>query len=330
MATLNVNYPTYADIARRTDPDGTLASIMEILAEDNPIVSDGMVIEANGVSTHRSTVRTGLPTGTWRMLNYGVGNEKSRTAQITDQLGMLESYAEVDKTLAELNGNSAAWRLSEDKAFLEGMSQTVADTVVYGNVSGANPSAFVGLTPRFNALSGYAAAQNVVNAAGSNANAQMSLWFVTWGEDTVHLLHPKGIPAGFQHEDLGQETLFDAVGGKYEGYRTHYSWDVGLCVRDWRYVARLCNIDTANLIAGSYTALIDDMTKAMWRLKTVKPGKTVIYANRTLLTYLDILVQGKANLHLNYQDWAGERVLAFRGIPIRQTDALLETEAVVS
>jgi hypothetical protein len=46
-------------------------------------------------------------------LNYGVASSKSRTAQVTDSCGMLEAYAEIDKALADLNGNSAAFRLSE-------------------------------------------------------------------------------------------------------------------------------------------------------------------------------------------------------------------------
>ncbi len=42
-------------------------------------------------------------------------------------------------------------------------------------------------------------------------------------------------------------TLEDANGGKYEGYRTHYKWDNGLALRDWRYVVRIANIDVSNL-----------------------------------------------------------------------------------
>ena len=50
------------------------------------------------------------------------------------------------------------------------------------------------------------------------------------------------VARGFQHNDLGEVTLTDDEGGMYQGYRTHYKWDIGLCVRDWRYVVRIANI----------------------------------------------------------------------------------------
>ena len=65
-------------------------------------------------------MRTGLPTATWRQLNYGVPSSKSATVQVRDATGMLETYAKIDKALADLSGNSAAWRMSEGNAFPRG------------------------------------------------------------------------------------------------------------------------------------------------------------------------------------------------------------------
>ena len=53
--------------------------------------------------------------------------------QVRDGTGMLETYAEVDKSLVKLNGNEAAFRLSEDRAFIEGMNQTMAQTLFYSD-----------------------------------------------------------------------------------------------------------------------------------------------------------------------------------------------------
>ncbi len=78
------------------------------------------------------------------MINSGVPKGKSTTVQITDTMGMLETYAEIDKSLADLNGNTAEFRLSEDRAFLEGMNQRMAQTLFYGDTS-VNPQQFMGL-----------------------------------------------------------------------------------------------------------------------------------------------------------------------------------------
>ena len=140
MGTLSTTNPTLADVAARMTADGKIdPQIVEMLNETNEVLDDMTVIEANGFTEHKTTVRSGLPAGTWRKLNYGVQPEKSRTVPVKDSMGMLETYAEVDKALADLNGNSAAWRLSEDRAFIEGMNQTMA---------GAIPTAIPAPTPR--------------------------------------------------------------------------------------------------------------------------------------------------------------------------------------
>ena len=111
-----------------------------------------LVVEGNLPTGHKTTIRTGLPQATWRLLNAGVPNAKSSTAQIVDTCGNLETYAVIDKDIADLNGNTAEFRLSEVKAFLEGMSQQVASTIIYGNQH-TNPERFTGLAPRYSTVS---------------------------------------------------------------------------------------------------------------------------------------------------------------------------------
>jgi hypothetical protein len=52
--------------------------IIEMLSQTNEIMIDMLVIEGNLPTGHKSTVRTGLPTATWRLLNYGIVPTKSR------------------------------------------------------------------------------------------------------------------------------------------------------------------------------------------------------------------------------------------------------------
>ena len=128
MATIGNLAITYADWAKRMDDNYKVANIIEILSQTNEILDDMLVMEGNLPTGHKTTIRTGLPQATWRLLNAGVPNAKSTTAQIVDTCGNLETYAVIDKDIADLNGNTADFRLSEVRAFLEGMSQQLRPT----------------------------------------------------------------------------------------------------------------------------------------------------------------------------------------------------------
>ena len=329
MATLSTTNPTLADLAKRTDPDGKIDSIVELLSETNEVLSDMTFMEGNLPTGHRTTIRSGLPSATWRKLNYGVQPSKSTTVQVTDSCGMLEAYAEVDKALADLNGNSASFRLSEDRAFLESMNQTMATTLFYGD-TGTDPEKFMGLAPRYSATSAESG-DNIVLGDGSGSD-NTSIWLVVWGPNTCHGIVPKGSTAGLKHNDLGEVTLEDAAGGRYQGYRTHYKWDVGMTLRDWRYVVRIANIDVSNLTknAASGADLIDLMVQAAEKIPNLGLGRPVFYGNRTVSSYLRRQITNKSNVQLNMDEVAGERVMTFDGIPFRRNDAILNTEATVS
>jgi hypothetical protein len=109
MATLSSIRPTLLDLAKRTDPDGSISTVIEILNETNEILDDIVFVEGNLPTGHRTTIRSGLPTPTWRQLYGGVQPTKSRTVQVTDNCGMLEAYAEVDKALADMNAGRPAF-----------------------------------------------------------------------------------------------------------------------------------------------------------------------------------------------------------------------------
>src|SRR5215467_14178869 len=117
---------TYADWAKRLDDGYKIATIIELLSQTNEILLDMLAVEGNLPTGHKTTIRTGLPQATWRLLNYGVPNAKSTTAQVTDTCGNLETYSVIDKDIADLNGNTAEFRTSEAMAFIEGMNQQMA------------------------------------------------------------------------------------------------------------------------------------------------------------------------------------------------------------
>jgi hypothetical protein len=333
MAVLSTTNLTLADWAKRLDPDGKTPDIVELLGQTNEILTDAVFKEGNLATGHRMVVRTGLPTVYWRALNAGVPNSKSTTATVDETVGMLEAYSEVDKKLALLNGNTSAFRLSEDQAFLEAMNQAQAQCMFYGN-PGIDPKTYLGLSARYSTISGALNGQNILDAGGVQTD-NTSIWLVVWGDNTVFCPYPKGSTAGLKHEDLGEQTLFDANGGKFQGYRTHYTWDNGLAIRDWRYVVRICNIDVSNVVTETGAAdLFKLMSRAISRVPNLGMGRPVFYMNRTIESFLPIQGMNKTGNVLTVQEglsqFGGPTVeKRFLGIPVRKSDQLLLTEARV-
>jgi hypothetical protein len=120
---------------------------------------------------------------------------------------------------------------------------------------------------------------------------------------------------GLRHEDMGRWPVLDANGNTYMAYRDHYKWKIGLTVRDWRYVVRIANIDVSDLATGSAANLINALVRAGARLPTTPVGlsavqtsdapsirgtmgRTVIYCNRTISTYLRLQAMNKTNVLL--------------------------------
>lgn len=333
MATIGTSVLTLADHAKRRDPDGKVPAIVELLAQTNELLEDMLWMEGNLPTGHRTTVRTGLPTVAWRLLNQGITPSKSTTAQIDEACGLLEAWSEVDKDLAELNGNQNAFRLSEARAFLEAMNQEMASTFFYGN-GGTAPEEFTGLAVRYSDTTAENG-QNIISGSGSQSD-NSSIYLVVWGEQSIHGIFPKGSIAGLQHEDLGLQTIettAGVAGNRMRAYQDHWQWKCGIALKDWRYVVRIPNIDISNLTTKSSAAdLIELMIKSIHRVPNIRYGKPVFYMNRTVFQELDIqrrddVISG-GGLVYNMVD--GKAEYSFRGIPIRICDALTETEAAVS
>lgn len=337
---------TYADWAKRLDDGYRIASIIELLSQTNEVLDDMLVVEGNLPTGHKTTVRTGLPNATWRLLNSGVPNAKSTTAQIVDTVGNLETYAVIDKDIADLNGNTAEFRLSEVKAFLEGMSQQVAATLIYGNQH-VNPERFTGWAPRYStANTANSQTANNVLSGGGTSNTNTSIWIHTWGNDTAHATFPKGKITGLQHRDMGEWPVQDSVGNTYQAYRDHFKWEIGYVLRDWRYVVRICNIDVTQLTGVSAANLINLLVRGLYRLPTAPSsataiqtsdtpevranmGRVVIYCNRVVRTYLDLQAMNKTNVLLRLAEFNGMVVTTFRDVVVRTVDAILNNEAQV-
>lgn len=331
MATLSSINPTLADLAKVTDPDGSISDVVEILNQTNEILMDMTWLEGNLTTGHRTTVRAGLPTPTWRKLYGGVQPTKSRAVQVTDNCGMLEDYAEVDKALVDMAGNPASFRLQEDRPHIEGLNQQVATTLFYGDES-VNAERFTGFAPRFNSLSA-SNGENIISGGGSGSD-NASIWLVCWSPQTCHGIIPKGSSAGISQRDLGEVTIenVDGNNGRMQAYRSHYRWDVGLSVRDWRYVVRIANIDRSALTynAASGAILNDLMHQAVTQLPA-SLGRCVWYMDRSILSMLQRQTSSAVSSStLTMDNVGGTMQTSWGGYPIRRVDALKVNEATIS
>ena len=337
MATVGTNYLTIADRIKKNDPNNRIARVVELLNETNELMQDIVVIEGNLPTGHRTTMRSGLPSVTWRKLYGYVSPSKSKVVQVDDTVGILEAFSFVDEDLAQLNGDVAALRLSEDKPFFEAMNQEFMSTYFYGNTD-TDPEEYLGLAPRFSSLStveGNSGTQII--DGGGTGNDNTSMWLLKHGEQYLHSFFPKGSEMGLTHKDMGLVTETNSSGAKRIGYQTQYKWKVGLSVRDYRHIVRIANLDISDLLtaeSGSDTSadLINLMIEALTlKMQNLTGGKLVWYCGREIFTALTKKAVAKANVNLTYEDFGGpNKVVSFQGIPIKMVDALTITESRVT
>jgi hypothetical protein len=336
MAVLNANQLTLLDVAKRLKPDGGVdTDIAEMLSQSNEILKDAVFVEANENTAHRVTIRTGLPAVYYRALNQGTPSSKSTTAQVKEGISLLEARSTVDTKELEIAKDPTALMLSESEPFIEAMNQRQAADMFYGNPA-VDQRQYLGLASRYSQL-GAVNGQNVMNAGGVSTN-NASIWLVGWGANTVFCTYPPGTTAGLKSRSLGEQRVLDPNGLPYQAMEWLYQWDHGLVVKDWRYVVRIANINTANLVAESSAVdLIKIMSRAIDRIPMMGKCKPVFYANRTVFSMMKLQALNKSQNAVGFTtainqlgtNSPGQFEFSFLGVPIRLVDQLLSTESAL-
>ncbi len=172
------------------------------------------------------------------------------------------------------------------------------------------------------------------------------MWLLGWGPRQIHTIFPNGMPAGMVHMDKGLVQTFDANSLPFWAWTTWLEHNIGVCVHDWRYGVRACNIDYTQFGGGSAANLIATLAAMMMKPPVMPSGvapvqdsdddanvvmaRNAVYLNRTTYLGLDLQAQNKTNVLLKMEEWDGEPTLTYRGVPIRVNDSLVTTEAAVS
>ncbi len=342
MAIIGASYPSLIDMYKNS-AEGT---VVELLRQNNPILEDAIATEANMGATHRSILRTGYPNVAWGRLYQGVPQSKATMQQVDDTTGFLETRSEIDTRLLKLATDPARARLVDSAPFLEAMNQEMATGMFYHDTA-TTPEKFKGLAARLSAYNTNMpdprkpnAANQVIHGGGSGSD-NTSIYFVTWADHAASLIYPKGTKAGVSVMDKGEEPVKDANGNTYYAKVTQFEWHLGMFLKDYRYVARIANIDVSDTYGAGTVDLWALLRKAYYRLFMVygvgaMGGKTVIYMNRQMLEVLDqqsndraLIASNPNNTGIKQDTIEGKVVTTYRGIPIRLTDAILNTEALV-
>lgn len=345
MAVLTPGAFTYSEWALRHDPGGKIATLVDLLSQNNEILNDMLTVECQSGNAFEYTQVVKLPTPQRRIYNQGVNATQAGVAKSISTCVEYADWSKVDASLAELGGQPTELRGQEDALHMEGFNQSVASDLFYSNRL-LDPTAYTGLANIYNTVNPATSpiAGNVIDCGGTGST-NCSMWLVVWGPKQIHCIHPKGSMVGLKHENMGKGWALDANNKEYLVYRTYMEWKLGLAIHDWRYCVRAANIDVTQLNTGGAANLINILARMVHRPPTmpaaVAPiiaqdgpdkivmGRPVIYVNRTLATYLDIQAQNKTNVLLQMQQWDGHMINTYRGIPIRNVDALLDTETRV-
>lgn len=336
MATLYASNPLgLVELAKRSN-NGQLLEIAEVMDKTNDLLKDAVFVEANDMTCHKGTVRTNLPAGTWRRFNGGVAATASQTEKVSESIGMLENYSELDVDEVKIAPNPQQFRQDEDTAFFEGMAQDIASAVFFGNQL-ENNEKFTGLYARYGGCvagtpvggaSIISANANIISAGGSAANS--SIWIIQWGRKKVSMIYPRGGSANLiTHRDLGESTKSYTSGSStlmLQVMRSHFQAKLGLFVHDTRCVKRICNVPTG----GDETTKIENyIIKALNKMPYGGAG-AVIYCNSDVQSLLEISALRRSNVLYYPVNWYGEQVLSFRGKPIRRCDAIGSAETTIS
>lgn len=337
--TLNSNqFMTLLEWAKTVDPNGGFYKVAEILDKKNAIMQDALWREANMKLNHLLTVRNSLQTGTWRQF-YGVtAPERSTKKQVTEHVGMLKGYSEVDCDEAKLSGDVNGFRDSELIPYIEGMMQNLGQTTIYGDMS-SNPEGFNGFATRLNSLAGTPTAGKALGAGGTGSKLT-SLFLVGWGEDKVHMLYPTGQPNEMvKVTDRQQQTIFEKVNGvdgRREVYQNYLEISGGLAIKDARYVGRIANIQT-DIADNLFLAHVQGILRKLSQILRFMPGAgmgATIYGNADVMAMFDSYMDLKPSSSTSIQYSRGEvgnlQVATVSQRPLKLCEQIVTGEALVA
>ena len=339
MAALGSKLVTLADVAKSKDK--MIGGVAEVLVQENPMLNDIPYMEMNQGTIHKEDIRSALPAVYYRKANQAIPASKSTVEERTFTAAHFESKSQMDTKVASRGGvdRIAYNRWNQAQGHIQAQAIEHANLTIYGSPSSSNlkVAGFMDIYSTVNASE--ETSKQIIDGGGTGSN-NTSLLLVNWGERSIFGVYPAGTQAGLKRTDRSagnkevQIAALDSAGaaGSFWGYEEQFEIDHGLVVKDYRQAARVANVDVTLLKSGVNAAdLIDLMISAAYKIHNPQNGSPVWYVNRTIEAFLhkQSLTKVGAGAGLTYDNYQGKKILMFLGMPIRRSDALLNTEAQV-
>lgn len=271
---------------------------------------------ADGSSTHKFNTYTGEPTGFWRGENAARDYDSSEDTVVTATCKILDFSWKADKAVADSwRDGPEAYIAREGMRHLEAAMFDLEQQIIYGTTSPGSASGFSGLlnSSDLDAL----ADDMVINAGGSTASTQTSVYALRLGDNDVKLVSPaETMELG---DTIVQETTVDGSTGGLPVYYTPATMYVGLQIGGKYSAGRIANLHASDSGAN----LTDDDLSSLLSEFPAGAGPDVFVMNRQSLMQLQ-----QSRTSTNPTGAPADFPDSAFGVPIIVTDAIVNTEAV--
>ena len=339
MGALGTTLVTLADVAKSKNKQ--IGKVAEVLVLENPMLNDIPYMVMNEGTSHKEDIRSALPAIYYRKANQAIPASKTTVEERTFSHAHFESKSQMDAKVASRGGTDriAYNRWNQAQGHLQAHANEHAKLTIYGSPVDS-PLKTPGFFDIYSTLSAAEETSKQIVDGGGTGSDNTSILLSVWGERSIFGVYPAGTEAGLKRTDrspngqLVQIQALDVNGnaGAFWGYEEDFEIDHGLVVKDFRQASRIANIDVKNLKSGTNAAdIIDMMISATYLVNSLEAGTPVFYVNRTIQAFLhkQSLTKVGAGAGLTYENYQGKPILTFLGIPIRRSDALLNSESQV-
>jgi hypothetical protein len=332
---------TLADLAARIPKDNTVQALIDVSSKMNSLASFLQWVPGNSADGKERIVSltAGNPPAAYSRYNEGYLLSKVGGVSIKEKTAKLEVATSIEQKLAKDVRNPELFRFQNVMGLSRGLMDTVEQKLLYEQVA-VNQDGFDGFHTRFTDPAS-AAANQVVDAGGSTAGAQTSIWIVRTGEGGARIVYPDDEMAGMQHIPYPPraEHYTDGDGNQ----RIKYMLDdavmgcVGLAIDDWRSVAHVINVESANaLLAPSnanYINLTELIIEAMEKTNRAQAtGGVAVLMSESLRTTWRLQQRREVGSggQLSYEVIDGRRVQMFENAQVLVSDAILTNMNAIS